>query len=48
MFNLNIIVIVLLIPSFYCLTVGDFKPKFLSSSKPSGFYNVDTGSPSEG
>ena len=31
-----------------CLTVKDFKPAFFHSSQPSAFYNVDTGSPTNG
>ena len=30
------------------LTVNDFKPAFFQVSKPSAFFNVDTGSPNTG
>jgi hypothetical protein len=30
------------------LTVNDFKPALFHSTKPSGFYNVDTGSENSG
>ena len=48
MFDLNLRILVLLLPSLLALTVNDFKPAFFSTSKPSGFYNIETGTPNGG
>ena len=48
MFNLKIGIFTLLLITINSLTVSDFKPKFFTASKPSGFYNVETGTPNSG
>lgn len=40
--------LLLLVQSAVALSVSDFKPALFRTSRPSGFYNVDTGSPNSG
>jgi hypothetical protein len=45
---LNVLALLLLLTPTLTLSVKDFRPALFSSSKASGFYNVDTGSPNSG
>ena len=44
----NLIVVASLVGLYYTLTVKDFQPSLFSTSKPSNFYNIDTGADTEG
>jgi hypothetical protein len=46
--NLKATALLLILPVILSYTVKDFKPALFSTSKPSGFYNIDTGTSNAG